>query len=93
MPQGLQVFDDLGRILVDVGDWLGRLLGTVSVAINTSGSVTNVLLQSGTPFFVWIPETQENASGTVTIPSVVFSGTTMSWSSVPVSGTLIYGVR
>ncbi len=93
MPQGLQVWDDQGRLLVDLGDWLGRLAGSAAVTINTAGSITNVLLQSGTPFFVWIPATEEAVTGATKMPSVTFSGSTMSWSSVPVSGTLIYGVR
>ena len=93
MPQGLQVWDDQGRLLVDLGDWLGRLAGSAAVAANTAGSTTNILLQSGTPFFVWIPSTEEAVTGPTTMPSVTFSGSTMSWSSVPVSGTLIYGVR
>ena len=93
MPQGLQVWDDQGRLLVDLGDWLGRLAGSAAVAANTAGSTTSVLLQSGTPFFVWIPSTEEGVIGSTTMPSVTFSGSTMSWSSVPVSGTLIYGVR
>jgi hypothetical protein len=93
MPQGLQVWDDQGRLLVDLGDWLGRLAGSAAVTINTAGSITNVLLQSGTPFFVWVPATEEAVTGATTMPSVTFSGSTMSWSSVPVSGTLIYGVR
>ena len=93
MPQGLQVWDDQGRLLVDLGDWLGRLAGSSAVAANTAGSTTNVLLQSGTPFFVWVPSTEEAVTGATTMPSVTFSGSTMSWSSVPVSGTLIYGVR
>ena len=93
MPQGLQVWDDQGRLLVDLGDWLGRLAGSTTVTINTAGSTTNSLLQSGTPFFVWVPSTEEAVTGATTMPSVTFSGSTMSWSSVPVSGTLIYGVR
>jgi hypothetical protein len=93
MPQGLQVWDDQGRLLVDLGDWLGRLAGSTPVTLNTAGSITNVLLQSGTPFFVWVPSTEEAVTGATTMPSVTFSGSTMSWSSVPVSGTLIYGVR
>jgi|LakMenEpi03Aug12_release.lakeMendotaPanAssembly.Ray.scaffolds.fasta_scaffold421693_2 hypothetical protein len=93
MPQGLQIWDDQGRLLVDLGDWLGRLAGSAAVTINTAGSTTNSLLQSGTPFFVWVPSTEEAVTGPTTMPSVTFSGSTMSWSSVPVSGTLIYGVR
>lgn len=93
MPQGLQVFDDQGRILVDLGDWLGRLAGSAAVTANTAGSTTNVLLQSGTPFFVWIPTTEEAVTGATTMPNVTFSGSTMSWSPSYASGTLIYGVR
>lgn len=93
MPQGLQVWDDQGRVLVDLGDWLGRLAGSTPVTANTAGSITNALLQNGTPFFVWVPSTEEAVTGATTMPSVTFSGSTMSWSSVPVSGTLIYGVR
>jgi len=93
MPQGLQVFDDQGRILVDLGDWLGRLAGSTAVTASAAGSVKNVLLQSGTPFFIWIPATEEAVTGATLMPRVTFSGSTMSWTSVPVSGTLIYGVR
>ena len=93
MPQGLQVWDYQGRLLVDLGYWLGRLAGSTPFTLNTAGSITNVLLQSGTPFFVWVPSTEEAVTGATTMQSVTFSGSTMSWSSVPVSGTLIYGVR
>jgi hypothetical protein len=93
MPQGLQVWDDQGRLLVDLGDHLGRLAGSAAVTANTAGSTTNALLQSGTPFFIWIPTTEEAVTGATTMPNVTFSGSTMSWSSCYASGTLIYGVR
>jgi hypothetical protein len=93
MPEGLQVWDDQGRLLVDLGDWLGRLAGSAAVTINTAGSTSNALLNTGTPFFIWIPATEEAVTGATTIPAVTFSGSTMSWTSTPASGSLIYGVR
>lgn len=93
MPQGLQVWDDQGRVLVDLSDWLGRLAGSASVTANTAGSVTNALIATGTPFFVWIPSAEEAVTGATSLPSVTFSGSTMSWTACPHSGALIYGVR
>lgn len=93
MPQGLQIFDSLGRTIVDVSDWLGRLIGSVSVTAFTGGSVTNDLITSGTPFFIWIPTSEEAVTGPSYIPSVTFSGNVMTWGVNPISGTIIYGVR
>lgn len=93
MPQGLQVWDDQGRLLVDLGDWLGRLAGSVSVGVSTAGSVTNALLTTGTPFFIWIPSSAEPPKGEQNVPIVTFSGATMSWSGIADSGSIIYGVR
>lgn len=79
VPQGLQVFDRGGNIVLDITDRLSRVLGSVNTGA-VAGSTSNAALSSGTPWHM-----NTNADGTIMGTSdaqcvVSFSGTTMSWS-------------
>lgn len=94
MPQGLQIFDAQGNLIMDVTDRLSRVLGVVTTNA-VAGSLVNADLTSGTPYHI-----NSNADGTVVNQQdaecvVTFSDTTMSWTYG--AGTardteIIYGV-
>lgn len=95
MPQGLQVFDASGNIIVDTSTALGTVLGThsfVGAALNTSDSISVSGFALGTPFFSMYQ------SGAGLAPTVTTSGTTLSWIfdqggvSSGVTFTVIFGV-
>lgn len=94
MPQGLQVWNAAGVLILDTPMRLGRVLGTASIG-NTNGSVSNALLTTGTPFwFVY----SLNANAAVYQPVVSVAGSTLSWTwaasgaSYNTPCALIYGV-
>jgi hypothetical protein len=93
MPQGLQVWDASGNLILDLTDRLGRILGISTLTPPTDGSVINADFATGTPFWACVPV----SSGRAPVPNVSFSGTTLSWDFVAgisygPSYRLIYGV-
>ncbi|WP_368607504.1 hypothetical protein [Pseudomonas fulva] len=53
MPQGLQVFDAAGQVVIDTSTIVGLLIGRIDVAENQlSGSIYNPKLTNGRPFVV-----------------------------------------
>lgn len=97
MPQGLQVWNSAGQLIVDTNNALGVILGVHTItksAGNGSLSVPNLAL--GTPFFTLITSTGSF------FPVIAISGTTISWTydafvaSVEPGGstyTILYGYR
>ena len=94
MPQGLQVWDQFGTLILDTNMRLGRILGTATIG-TTNGSVSDSNLSTGSPFWIVI---NESAFGMGEQPEITFAGTTLSWTwTVSGSGsnptcTLLYGV-
>lgn len=93
MPQGLQLWDAAGNLIVDYTTRCGLVLGRVDVGTgNQSGSVSNGGLADGAPFYFCIAEGDMGQKQ----PNVSFSGTTMSWSAAgfgTYTGSIFYGVR
>ena len=74
MPQGLQVWDSSGNLIVDTNSSLGVILGTHTITKSAgNGSLSVGDLSLGTPFFTVITST-----GTF-YPIVSVSGSTISW--------------
>lgn len=92
VPQGLQVWDENGNIILDTDDMLGKVLGVR--AINAaSGSITDARLTEGQPFYAFY--TSEPAQWFGEGPMrVSISGSTISWSAWSrfSSAFLAYGV-
>jgi len=94
MAAGLQVFDEKGALMVDLGTRLARFLGSVSSGSH-SGATHVPGFSTGTPFYVSILNTPGQL-GTVAGPRVWASGTHLHWefdsalSQSPV--TIVYGV-
>ncbi|NIF28323.1 hypothetical protein F3J44_18300 [Pantoea sp. Tr-811] len=80
MPQGLQVWDAQGRLILDVTDRLSRILGQVATGSAAGAiAVPEFAAGYGTP---WAFVQQRNASANQfgkRCARVTISGTTLSW--------------
>lgn len=76
MPQGLQVFDASGNVVLDLGTSTGRFIGSVTTG-SVGGSVTSAALATGTPFYTIL--LLSGADLGLKSPDVSFSGDTMTW--------------
>jgi hypothetical protein len=93
MPQGIQVWDDAGNLILDTSTRAGGFLGSITVASGApySGSITEPLLAEGTPFYFL-----QSSDGDYQ-PTVTISGTTLTWQKNATynpywSGSIYYGV-
>lgn len=100
MPQGLQVWDANGNLIIDVTDRLTRVLGEFYTG-TSNGSVTNPGLTTGTPWWIAIPTTNINVNNNNMAKYLTFSvsGSTLAWSfgavypiQVAINHKVIYGV-
>ena len=92
MPQGLEIRDSSGTVILTISDRITRLLGSSSMTGGTAGSVTNAGFTTGTPFW-WA---SRDAGGSFFYdPVITVTSDTMSW-TWPNGGsgnyTVVYGV-
>lgn len=96
MPQGFQVWDASGNLIVDTNTHLGRVLGIHTVT-TASGNFSHAGFSQGTPFAVAGSEAGDQSGNPWAFtPDITIVGTTLSWDfgSLPVHTThIIYGVR
>lgn len=89
MPQGLQVWDATGALLVDTSIKIGRIYGQISkVGSGAAGSQVIPEWSKGTPFWLLI---QVPTTGTYEQVSITRTGTTLNWSSYTTGWNLYYG--
>lgn len=92
MPQGLQIWDSSGVLILDTTDNTGFVLGVLDFAsASQSSSLTNANFSLGTPFYF----AQGDLANSQAIPDVSFSGATMTWTAnayAPYNGFIYYGV-
>lgn len=55
MPQGLQVWDASGNLVLDVSDRVGKFLGVTTITAGVNGSVTHAGFALGQFFFMVTP--------------------------------------
>jgi hypothetical protein len=96
MPQGLQVFNSSGVLIVDMTDRLTRTIGEIDTGVS-NGSFIDPYLSTGTPWFFTLPSF--DGFSVVDAPcSITISGNTISWifdlsdGAVASSRKIIYGV-
>ena len=66
VPQGLQVFDENGNVVVDITDRLTKVLGTASIRpTTTAGTITNALIVDSNKMWYAITSVNFNQSWTV----------------------------
>lgn len=96
MTQGLQVFDANGKLTVDITDSLARIIGTISIAAGTSGSVTVPAQLGGTRIFVIklasAPVGPVSGGSSNKRTEVTISGNTINWTAGRDAVVLRYGV-
>lgn len=94
MPQGLQCWDASGNMTLDITDRLTRYLGEVYTG-TTDGSITDVNLSTGTPWFV-MRDTSNFESFNEAPCTLSISGNTISWTfgstGARTNKKIIYGV-
>lgn len=91
MPQGLQVWNAAGQLVLDVSERTGKVLGTTTIVAGVDGSVTDADFALGSFFFVATPKTTYPTFR----PTFTFAGTTLSWAWEGRSGVdcaLVWGV-
>lgn len=99
MPQGLQVFDANGQIVLDVTDRLTKILGTLTTT-TSDGSLAIPAPGWGT---VWIQMSAVSGEDFLAVPRVYYQGGAIYWTFSGASGVappasfrrpvqLIYGV-
>jgi len=89
---GLQVFGADGKLQVDIGQRIGRIIGKFNTG-TSPGSITVPDFAQGSPFYLI---SLFNSGVTVFGPVVTISGTTLSWTfdrTPAEAGLITYGVR
>jgi hypothetical protein len=91
MPQGLQVWNAAGQLVLDLADKISRLSGTVTVAAGATGSLTIPNTSQGTVWYAALVN-----GGSAYAPVVSVSGSTLQWQPGPMTPAagyiLLYGV-
>lgn len=91
MPQGLQVFDASGNVMVDLTTSITRVLGMADIG-TSNGSITDTGFSTGIPWWVVLCT---STGSNIFSPSIGVSGNVLSY-TFPLSGLtarIIYGVR
>lgn len=93
MPQGLQIWDKDGKLVLDLSDRVGILVGSAITGISNGSLVDNRLLL-GDPFWDCSPI---GTSGGLFSPTISVTGNTLSWTFLTSvnrkSCRITYGVR
>ena len=76
MPAGLQVFNANGTERMNTSKRVSRWVTSVDVSSSASGSFTNPVFTSGTPFGIFIPRTGGHNV------RLYFSGNTLYWNKI-----------
>lgn len=96
MPQGIQIWDAAGTMIMDTTTWCGQVLGNFTLAGGrAAGSTVDARLSQGRPWVMVLPfnGNEGSAPGGNPITDVVtFSGTTISWNASPNAVQVIYGI-
>lgn len=94
MPQGLQIWDSNGNLILSTNDRVTKIVGIVRISEN--GFVTDEQLNQGTIWYAPCNYSQPASSGYLTFPEIKIEGTTIKWTypstNRRVEMDLIYGV-
>lgn len=85
MPQGLQVFDASGNIIMDISDRVGRVLGILRIPAGASSSLTLSGYTNGQVFAAFQRDNSfvldESGQQLGSVPNITVSGGTITWVS------------
>jgi hypothetical protein len=90
MPSGIEIYDNQGRLTMDLTIRISRLLGSVQTG-QAAGSLSTGDFQMGTPYW-FTPSSSDNFSTNGPLKKdISITGTTLTWTDgAPV--TIFYGV-
>lgn len=91
MPQGLEVYDANGVLVIGITDRLQRVLGSVYTGTG-AGSLTVPGFASGVPFYFVRRDGNLDSINTLQPKNVTVQGNTLSWSADGQALTILYGV-
>lgn len=87
MPAGLQVFDEEGRLVLDVTNRITRTTGPdrYKTVANTAGSVIIPDVGTGTPFFTQLTTYYYpyNSFVSVRLPEFTLTNNVLTWTAAP----------
>lgn len=86
MPQGLQVFNASGNVILDTNVRTVRILGQFTTTPGAPGSV-NIDTSQGTPWY----QVYTNVLKNYDRPAFTLSGSTLSWTAAPFTANVKYG--
>lgn len=96
MPQGLQVWDASGNVVMDTTTWVSQVLGSFALAAgHGAGSISDANLAQGRPYVIVLPaegNKGSQAGGNPVANVVTVSGTTVSWNAAADACQVIYGI-
>lgn len=92
MPQGMQIWNAAGVLVLDLADKVSRLSGTVNIPAGSTGSVNVPNASQGSIWYAVLVN-----GGSQYFPIVTISGSTISWSpstllTPAVAAVMLYGV-
>ena len=97
MPQGLQVWDAAGNLILDTSVDVGRVIGTLPVNANSAGFQDITVLNAGEKLWAVLMAVGANGQNKiwVEVPGAAqtdnVNGTRIRWNVVN-AGTILYGV-
>lgn len=104
MPEGMQVYDENNNLLIDTTTLVGNFINSFTTTAR-SGSISNSLFSTGTPFAFASPEQAGDVPDAPTgeiapvCPNIEVNGNTLTWAfdedtnlSVSPRLTIFYGV-
>lgn len=95
MPQGLQIWDDQGRLMVDTNTSLSQVLGSFSLGDgHPAGTYSDGNFANGRPWAMVMPTARfstVSGSAPLKMTSVTVSGTTISYTDGD-RAVIVYGI-
>ena len=92
MPQGLQVWNSSGQLIIDTSTSIGKVLGITTITAGVSGNIADTKFALGTPFWSLINQGPDSY-GASPIVSYNSGLTRLEWTnSAAYNNLLVYGV-
>lgn len=92
MPQGLQVWNSAGQLIIDTPTNIGKILGYTTITAGVSGNIADAKFALGTPFWSAINQGSDSYGAS---PVITYNAglTRLEWtSSAAYDHILVYGV-
>lgn len=97
MPQGMQIWDGAGNLIMDTSSWAGQVLGHFTLAApHTAGSLVDANLSGNRPWVIVLPNKGNEGSQPAGNPTsdaiTITGGNTLNWNASGRSVQVIYGI-